>query len=180
MSSAHETASEGDDNGAGYSSDEQLWTETTTSKSYKPAAQPQELSSFRPSKKTVLSDKPDRLVLKLKADETATFIGEYDLEVITGIVVVYGAAIRANDQQRRVFAPSTHALPTITAKGGAAEIAIISTGLSMIGLNKLSPLWGRIWNARDFKELNPDDESNIGRSFMLVSDVFATCLGISY
>lgn len=108
-------------------------------------------------------------MLKLKADETATFVGEYDLEVISGIVVVYGAAIRAGDKPHRIFAPSTHALPVLTAKGGAAEIAIISTGLSMVGMNRLSPLWGRIWNARDTREGDADGETGNGRSFMLVS-----------
>lgn len=170
LSSAHEAASEEDNNGngPGYSSDDQIWTESSNARSWK-SSQPRELSKFRPSKKNILSDSPNRLVLKLKADETATFVGEYDLEVISGIVVVYGAAIRAGDKPHRIFAPSTHALPVLTAKGGAAEIAIISTGLSMVGMNRLSPLWGRIWNARDTREGDVDGETGNGRSFMLVS-----------
>lgn len=169
LSSAQEAASEEDDdgNGAGYSSDDQLWTERSSTRSYR-ASQPRQLSTFRPNKSNVLSDSPDRLVLKLKADETATFVGEYDIQVVTGIIMVYGAAFRAGDVPHRVFAPSTHALPPITAKGGAAEIAIISTGVSMQGLSKLSPLWGRIWNARDPKEGNVDEDNVKGRSFMLV------------
>lgn len=170
LSSAHEAASEDDDddNGVGYSSDDQLWTESSVAKSYK-ASQPRQLSTFRPSKTNVLSDSPGRLVLKVRADETVALIGEYDLQVVAGIIVVAGAAFQAGDRAHRVYAPSTHALPTIVAKGGAAEIAIISTETSLAGLSKLSPLWGRIWNARDAKDGNSVDSKTAGRSFMLVS-----------
>lgn len=173
LSSTHEAAAreEGDEgNGAAYSSDEDIWTESSNQKSYRSTQQPRDLSSFRPSKKNVISDSPNRLVLKLKADETVTFIGEYDLTVFSGIVMVSGAAIRASEEKHRIYAPSTHALPVITAKGGAAEVAIISTGISMQGVDKLSPLFGRIWNLRDGKEGDAEGgESSGGRSFMLVT-----------
>lgn len=171
LSGAHSAAYENgndDNNDAGYSSEDQVWADISEAKSYR-VAQPRQLSTFRPSKTNVLSDVPERLVLKLRADETVTFIGEYNLHVISGIIVVYGAAIRAGDKPHLVFAPSTHALPALTAKGGAAEIAIVSTGLSMVGMNKLSPLWGRIWNARDAKDGDHSDDSGNRRSFMLVS-----------
>jgi len=169
LSYAHEAVSDDDDDNAGaYSSDEQVWTEKPLSRSYRPSYQSKELSSFQPTKNNVISHTPARLVLKLKADETVTFIGEYDLEVTAGIVVIYGAAIRTGDKPQRILAPSTHALPTIMAKGGAAEIAIISTGLPMVGLSRLSPVWGRLWNARDNREAGPEGESTADRSFMFV------------
>ena len=158
-----------DDDGAGYSSDDQIWIEQPVSNSYRPAQQPRDLCSFRPSKKTVLKDTPNQLVLKLKADETVTLIGEYDLEVLTGIIIVYGAAIRAGDGPNRVFAPSTHALPPITAKGGAAEISLTSVKLSMGCLSQLSPLYNRIWTGQNPKEGDANGQSSAGRSFTLVS-----------
>ncbi|KAL1303201.1 hypothetical protein AAFC00_006621 [Neodothiora populina] len=168
LSSAHEAASGDDDGtGIGYSSDDQLWTGSSAQRSYK-AAQPQRLSSFRSRKMAVLSESPDRLVLKLKADETATFIGEYDLQVISGIVMLSGAALRAGDRTYRVFAPGTHALLTVIAKGGAAEIAVISTTTSMAGLSKVSPLWGKLWNAQDFKDSVANGSAESKRSFMLL------------
>lgn len=126
------------------------------------------LSSLSPYQTCVISNQADRLTLKLQQDETVTFVGEYDLRVITGLVVVYGAVLRPSDKSHRMYAPSTHALPIITAKGGVAEIVIVSTGPSLSGLGKLSPLWGRIWNGQNPKDSEIEEGGTTTRSFALV------------
>lgn len=148
----------GDDN------DEDLYSESPNSHK---AVQSRRLSTLSPDKTCIISDQADRLTLRLQQDETATFVGEYDLRVITGLVVVYGAVLRPSDKSYRVYAPSTHALPVITAKGGNAEIVAVSSGPALTGLSKLSPLWGRIWSGQNAKDPEAAEE-DVTRSFALV------------
>lgn len=132
------------------------------------SGQPCKLSTLAADKFSTISDEPDRLTLKLEPEETATFIGEYDLEVRSGIIMVYGAVLRAGPKPHRIFAPTTHALPVIVAKGGVAEIVVISTNRSMHGLSKVSPLWTKLWH-QPSRELQ--DSSAQIRSFALVCAV---------
>lgn len=101
------------------------------------------LSSVKQS--NVITDK-DSIRVNLQADDTVTFVGQYDLEVLRGNVLISGALLRPGSKKHRIFAPSTHALPVITAKGGVAEILAHSTTQPLRGLAKLSPLYGRLWN----------------------------------
>ncbi|GAB7352115.1 hypothetical protein MBLNU459_g2611t1 [Dothideomycetes sp. NU459] len=130
--------------------------------------QSRKLSTLGSDGSCIISDQTDRLTLRLQQDETATLVGEYDLRVITGIVIVYGAVLRPSHKSHRVYAPSTHALPVITAKGGVAEIAIVSSGPSLGRLSKLSPLWGRLWNGQNQKDPETVQESTMSKSFALL------------
>jgi polynucleotide 5'-hydroxyl-kinase GRC3/NOL9 len=129
--------------------------------SYK-ADQPCKLSNLPPDAQCVISDTPEMLTLKLEAGETATFIGEYDLRVNSGYVMVYGAVLRSGPKKNRVYAPTTHALPVVTARGGPAEIDVISTARSLGILSKISPLWTKLWYAqspKDTQHVEPESRS---------------------
>lgn len=117
-------------------------------------ATPTNLSSLRPE--NVLVQDQD-VVLHLQTDDSACLIGFYDLEVQQGSVLVNGALLRPGPVLSRIFAPSTHALPCITAKSGPATVAIHSISNDLVSLARLSPLWSRLWN-----------EDPSGRSFQLV------------
>ncbi|KAI5207219.1 hypothetical protein E4T38_03409 [Aureobasidium subglaciale] len=128
--------------------------------------QPCKLSNLPPDEQCILADTSKMLSLKLEAGETATFVGEYDLRVNSGYVMIYGAILRSGSKTHRVYAPSTHALPVVTAKGGPAEIDIISTTPSLGPLSKVSPLWTKLWHAQTPKETQqPDAET---KSFALL------------
>ncbi|THY11941.1 hypothetical protein D6D00_10542 [Aureobasidium pullulans] len=133
--------------------------------SYK-SDQPVKLSNLPPDSQCVIKDTPEILSLKLEAGETATFVGEYDLRVKSGYIMIYGAVLRAGPTTHRVYAPSTHALPVVTAKGGVAEVDIISTTRSLDVLSKISPLWTKLWYAQAQKDAQQTDTEP--RSFALL------------
>lgn len=128
--------------------------------------QPCKLSNLPPDAQCVISDTPEMLSLKLEAGETATFIGEYDLRVNSGYVMVYGAVLRSGPKKNRVYAPTTHALPVVTARGGPAEIDIISTPRSLGILSRVSPLWTKLWYAQNPKDTQHTEFES--RSFALL------------
>lgn len=164
------TSSDDEEAAAHYSDEEGNYTRAFNPAARFKASQPSKLSSLATEQYSVISDHPDRLTLKLEPDEVATFIGEYDLLVISGIVMIYGAILRPSPKKYRVYAPTTHALPTVTAKGGVAEVAIISTKRSMDGLSTISPLWTRLWHAQLPKDAQQDAVPP--RSFALVCRTF--------
>jgi polynucleotide 5'-hydroxyl-kinase GRC3/NOL9 len=139
-------SSDDGEDAANYSDDGRDYSRAYNTAPFK-AGQPCKLSTLATEQYSVTADTPDVLSLKLDDAETATFVGEYDLRVKTGIVMIYGAVLRASSQKHRVYAPTTHALPTVMAKGGVAEVDIISVSRSMDILTKVSPLWTKLWNA---------------------------------
>ncbi|EME77649.1 uncharacterized protein MYCFIDRAFT_200118 [Pseudocercospora fijiensis CIRAD86] len=118
------------------------------------------VSTFTRGKGNVLEDDQHRLKLRLKPEETVVLVGEYDLEVPQGVVTIYGAMLHSGLGSQKVYAPSTSALPTITAKRDGTVILLTSCatrGLSQ--LERLSPMFRSIFARDDAK----------GRSFVLLS-----------
>ena len=114
------------------------------------AQRPAELSSIRlstwkPNPQNV-SLEAQVTRIKLNATDEVTFIGQYDLEVKEGVVIVCGATLRANGSSFRIFAPSTHALPCIRCMSKQAIVEIRPSDNSILPLSKISPLLRRIWN----------------------------------
>lgn len=106
-------------------------------------------STFDPTAAGALAENEDEdyTQIVLRADQTATFIGEYDVTVIKGVVSIYGAMIHPDLGPQRVYALSTHALPTITAR--VESIARITSVKSrLLKLAKLSPLFRNIGAAK--------------------------------
>ncbi|KAG9568634.1 hypothetical protein KCU71_g467, partial [Aureobasidium melanogenum] len=166
LAKAHEldshASSDDDDNAIDFDGN---YARAYNGKSYK-ANQPCKLSDLPADDQCVISDTPDMLSLRLQAEETATFVGEYDLRVNSGYVMIYGAVLRSDSKTHRVYAPTTHALPTIIAKGGPAEVDIISTVPSLGPLSNVSPLWTKLWNAQTPKDTKQSE--NDSRSFALL------------
>ncbi|CAD0107080.1 unnamed protein product, partial [Aureobasidium uvarum] len=124
--------------------------------------QPCKLSNLPPDSQCIISDTSEMLSLRLGDGETATFVGEYDLRVKSGYVMIYGAVLRSGPTKHRVYAPTTHALPVIIARGGPAEVDIISVIRSLGLLSKVSPLWTKLWHAqtpKDTHQVEPESRS---------------------
>lgn len=106
-----------------------------------------QLSTWHPSKENVLPGTEKAAWIRLNPGEIVTFVGQYDLWVRKGAVTLYGAVLKQSNTIHRVFAPSTHALPSIVCNSTTpAEIEVWSCHHSMRSLSKISPLYRRIWN----------------------------------
>ncbi|TKA58223.1 hypothetical protein B0A49_11844 [Cryomyces minteri] len=110
----------------------------------------QQFCSWQPNARNVLSKPGDNAwVIVLEPLQTIVLIGQYDLLVRKTPVTVYGATLRPSSTLYRVFAPSTHALPVILNPfPREAELEFWPPSHSLRLLEKLSPLYGRIWNYR--------------------------------
>lgn len=121
--------------------------------------------------KTSKNHKPDL------DSQTLTLVGQYDLWVRRGAIKILGAVIYRGCQAYRVYAPSTHSLPTITASQDPfgkihkfVEIVIASSSSRIRMLRLASPKFGRIWNHQQVwkKESKPLLDLS-QRSFTFVS-----------
>ncbi|KAK3698303.1 Polynucleotide 5'-hydroxyl-kinase grc3 [Vermiconidia calcicola] len=126
-------------------------------------------STWQPDQQNVSRDEDGCLELALQHDETATFIGEYDVEVLSGIVTIYGTVLQPNSGLQRVYAPSTHALPQIQARQPNTALRLSSATSGLRKLEKLSPLFRNIWasqstSRRSFTFLATTDDDASHRS----------------
>lgn len=107
------------------------------------------LSSFVPTPDNSIEYSDEEVHFKLPHNKSVVFVGEYDLQVLQGIVTVYGAILHASNTVHRVYAPSTHALPAIVARRGDAELVLWPPRKTMQGLGRVSPLFRRIWAGKE-------------------------------
>ncbi|KAK3704513.1 Polynucleotide 5'-hydroxyl-kinase grc3 [Vermiconidia calcicola] len=126
-------------------------------------------STWQPSKRNVIREDDKCLELALQHDETATFVGEFDIEVLTGIITIYATVLRPNSGIQRVYAPSTHALPQIQARQPNTTLRLSSARSGLRKLEKLSPLFRNIWasqstSQRSFAFLGTSDDDASQRS----------------
>jgi polynucleotide 5'-hydroxyl-kinase GRC3/NOL9 len=121
------------------------------------------LTTWTESSTNVSSATPERLTIVLKKHEIVVQIGVYDLYVEEGAIAINGALIRAKHQPLRIFAPATHSLPAVEALSHAVVRFTSCSSFSMQTLERLSPLYAKIWNAKK--------EEPYQRSFAMVSDV---------
>lgn len=111
-----------------------------------------ELSSWTPQRGTVIKNNASGMIARLESGETLANIGIYDLLVRRGVVTIYGAVLRAgpNAQSYRVYAPATHALPVIHCLSpDGAEVDLKSVDCKLSPLEKLSPLYARLWKGEN-------------------------------
>lgn len=108
-----------------------------------------QLSTWKPTRKNVRRDDAEALEISLKPDEKATFIGSFDLEVLSGVVSVYGAMLHPNSGLQRIDALATSAIPALTAKK-PSTLRLMSISRSLDRLENLSPLFRNV-GARDEK-----------------------------
>ncbi|KAH9826602.1 mRNA cleavage and polyadenylation factor CLP1 P-loop [Teratosphaeria destructans] len=125
------------------------------------------LSTIKPKSVRELED--GSLEINLRSEETAVCVGIYDVEVIKGIIIVYGATLTPNSGRRRIYAPSTAALPPLVARRGGTVIRLhhVKCGLSKLG--KLSPLFKKVWtkgkgSKGSFSLLYSTDDDELQRS----------------
>lgn len=96
---------------------------------------------------TNIFDSEKGIELILNALETVAFLGEYILEVRSGIVTVYGASLKSSNCRYQIIAPSTHPIPLIRcAAGGGARIFVGPTTSPMRILANISPHFRGMWS----------------------------------
>jgi polynucleotide 5'-hydroxyl-kinase GRC3/NOL9 len=93
----------------------------------------------------VIREDDDVLEIGLKGNESAVFTGEYDVEVVKGVVDVHGAVLLPRSGPQRVYAISAHALPVILSRAEDTVVRIVSVKSQLQALEKYSPLFRNIW-----------------------------------
>ncbi|KAF1825210.1 uncharacterized protein K489DRAFT_407899 [Dissoconium aciculare CBS 342.82] len=93
----------------------------------------------------VLHDDHDSLEINLRAGESAVFTGEYDVQVIKGVVDIHGAVLLPQTARQRVYAISAHALPVILSRAEDTVVRITSVKSQLQALEKYSTLYRNIW-----------------------------------
>ena len=104
-------------------------------------------------------------------------VGQYDIWVRKGAISIMGAVLHPSSKLHRVFAPSTHSLPSIRPitdpyrpSPQSTELTIISCTSGIRLLRHLSPKFGRIWNKCDAPDIQMANSIDISkRSFTFVS-----------
>ena len=108
-----------------------------------------------------------------------TLLGQYDVWIRKGAISIAGALLHASSRLHRVYASSTHSLPSMHPipnpygpQNVPAEITIHSCASGIRLLKHLSPKYGRIWNHKHVSSgADPRELDLSQRSFVLVSPV---------
>ena len=108
--------------------------------------------------------------MRLRADDTLCFIGDYGLLVEAGSLSLYGANLEASSKVHAVFAPSTHDLPVIKCLSNNATAVLSSLNTGIHDLGCLSPLFGKIWTVSASDEVFGEEAHRT--SFEYVSCLF--------
>ncbi len=118
------------------------------------------LSTWQPSESNVVESTRMSVVILLDPDMRIALIGQYDVQVIAGRVILYGATLHASSTFHTVYAPSTHALPVIANLSDLpAKLELRESRRTMFGLGSLSPLFSNIWHSR------PEGEETATKNF---------------
>lgn len=137
----------------------------------------QQLSNFIPTKHNVLGETAHEWTIRLNVNDVVTLIGQYDIWVRTGAVSILGAILHADSRIHRVYAPSTHSLPSIRplwnpygSEHQVVDITISTCNTRIRMLRELSPKFSRIWD----KKQRPKKDSMNGvdlsqRSFLFLN-----------
>ncbi|KAK5108641.1 hypothetical protein LTR62_008132 [Meristemomyces frigidus] len=110
------------------------------------------------------------LEVTLLNDESIVCVGEFNLEVQKGLVVVCGATLHPESGPQRVYAPSTHAVPRIIAKRNGTKLRLFHVNSTIAKLTTLSPLFRNIWTKqeqrRTFELLRTAGDDQLQRSLV--------------
>lgn len=138
----------------------------------RPADQSWALCTWTPMTTNIKSEFTEHITILLKQAETVTFVGTYEIAVLKGVVTINGAILRSHPTfpiNYRVFAPSTHAVPVVQCiSSSGSEVQFFSCDYTMRSMQKLSPLYSRIWNVR--KKYENGQLGKEVRSFSLVGN----------
>ncbi|OQN98812.1 hypothetical protein B0A48_15158 [Cryoendolithus antarcticus] len=128
--------------------------------------------SYRTNHLNVVDDDAESMTLLLGINEIACIAGEYDVTILDGAATIYGFLLRPESGVQRVYAPSTHALPVITARRGPTKVCLRSVKSSLRTLERLSPVFRNIWTAdekeRSFKLLQTSSENSSQRPLSIL------------
>ena len=102
----------------------------------------------------------DAIRVELSEDQSIAILGICTIWVKTGEITVLGARLQASPTLHRIYAPTTLALPQITARSEKADFVLASTGDDMRDLHA-DARWS-IWDV-------PGQKSSAERSFYIVS-----------
>lgn len=132
-----------------------------------------QFSTISLEKHKIIRNDDHSLEFCMQENETATFIGEYELSVTSGIITIYGTVLRSNSAPARVCASSVSALPHIHARQNDTVVRVISASSGLRKLGNLSPLFRNIWNAtseskRSFEFLATSYDNSLKRSLTLL------------
>ncbi|KAF2763954.1 hypothetical protein EJ03DRAFT_332275 [Teratosphaeria nubilosa] len=113
------------------------------------------------------------LEISFRSEEVAVCVGIYDVEVLKGVITVYGATLTPNSGRRRICAPSTAALPQLLARRSGTVIRLHHVKSSLSKLGKLSPLFKKVWTKAkgskcSFNLLYSTDDDELQRSLSLL------------
>lgn len=139
-----DSASSGDDDGA-FNPIANLSKPNTIVAQYRPATgSVRPLSTVAPHR---IKEIGQGIEVSLDQADKLLAAGWYDLKVIQGAVAIYGALLRPGQPIRRIWAPASHALPTIVAKTDAV-VRLLHAEDDLASFHSLSPLWSRLWSRR--------------------------------
>ncbi|KAI4178319.1 MAG: hypothetical protein LQ348_005631 [Seirophora lacunosa] len=117
-----------------------------------------QLSTFVPTEKNVVKQTSTAWTVSLKEGDVLCLVGQYDIWIRKGAISVFGATLRQSSRLYRVFAPSTHSLPSVRplrnpfGPGNQETLITISncnSGLRLLG--QASPKLSRLWNKASFR-----------------------------
>ncbi|KAL8936326.1 MAG: hypothetical protein Q9216_004989 [Gyalolechia sp. 2 TL-2023] len=118
-----------------------------------PAQSVRQLSTFVPSKNSVIDQSGSEWTISLEEGDTVTLVGAYDIWVQKGAISILGAILHQSSITHRVYAPSIHSLPSMKSIrnpfGPAKQRAVVTVSSCNSGIRSLrqvSSKFGRIWN----------------------------------
>ncbi|GIZ38402.1 hypothetical protein CKM354_000181900 [Cercospora kikuchii] len=111
----------------------------------------------------------DAMVISMRQEESVTFLGDFNLQVLNGVVSVYGSMLHANRGVQRVYAPATSPLPVITARKPETLIRVTSVFSGLASIEPLSPMFRDICSSaegdsRSFRVLRNSRDDPMGRA----------------
>lgn len=114
------------------------------------------LSSFVPTKHDFIEKTSATCTFSLKAGDTLTLAGQYEIWVRKGAISILGAVLHQSSVAHRIYAPSIHSLPLIKAISNPfglprqqTIITISSCNSGLRLLRQVSPRFAHLWNSRN-------------------------------
>ncbi|KAM3422176.1 hypothetical protein BST61_g2545 [Cercospora zeina] len=94
--------------------------------------------------KSAKVDEDGAVVVSMRLDQSVTFLGEFDLQVLTGVVTIYGAMLHPDRGVQRVYAPAVSPLPAIIARKQETVIRATSVSSGLGSMERLSPMFRNV------------------------------------
>lgn len=142
-----------------------------------PRGPAEELSSWFPTRKNVRERPGNAVRLTLQSRDTLAFMGQYELQVVSGGISLYGAIFTPASRSRQVFAPITHPIPMIKGLSGQTEIEIRPGATFITELSDVVSLYRKIWTKTPNRHCRSSPDNHESRlpdnaSFSFVSQCY--------